>query len=275
MKEDKPIVLITGCSSGIGRALTREFADNGFRVCATARNKESISDLESEMVSAYALDVNNNDSIREAVSNIISKEGRVDYLVNNAGILVTGPLAEIPLEKVREQFETNVAGPLAMIQEVVPHMVRQKSGRIINIGSISAIMVTPFGGIYSGSKAELHALSDALRVELAPFGIKVICSVTGGVKSSLSNKASMELKKDSMYRQIGDYIHKRTFMSQENATETEVFAKEFVRKVTAKKPDPVIKIAWGARYYSILKRLLPVKVLDNMRAKKFGLDKLR
>jgi short-subunit dehydrogenase len=153
-------------------------------------------------------------------------------------------------------------------------MLRQKSGRIINVGSISAIMVTPFGGIYSGSKADLHAISEALRLELLPFGIKVITIITGAVKSSISKKAKIELKENSIYSSISKVISERTNMSQISSTNVEEYAKKFFRAVTKNNPASSIIIGKGAKRLSFLKLVLPNKLLDKIRRKRFRLSEL-
>lgn len=268
------VILITGCSSGIGRALCKEFASRGFKVYASARKIASISDLIDESIEHLALDVTSIKSIKSAVAEIISKEGRIDYLVNNAGFLLTGPIIEAESGSIRKLYETNVEGPVNLIREIVPYMFKQKSGRIINIGSISAIMVTPFGGFYSGSKAELHAISDSLRMELKPFGIKVIYSITGGVKSELSSKARIELNDDSVYKAIEEGINKRANVSQKGAMGTTKFARIFAGRVTKKNPPAFFRLAKGASLYTFLKFIMPLNMLDKMRSRKFYLDKL-
>lgn len=274
MKSNRPVVLITGCSSGIGRALAIEFAAHDFNVFASARNINSIIDLKNNNTECIKLDVTNQESIKNAIAVIITQMDRIDYLINNAGYLLMGPVVETPLQSIRKQLETNLIGPIALIQEVLPFMLRQKSGRIINVGSISAIMVTPFGGIYSGSKADLHAISEALRLELLPFGIEMITIITGAVKSSISKKAKIELKEDSIYSSISKAINKRKNMSQISSTNTEVFAKKFFRAVTRNSPPSRIKIGKGANLLSFLKLILPNKLLDKIRRKRFRLNEL-
>jgi len=153
------VVLITGCSSGIGRALAVEFAAQGHQVFATARKIETIRDLEGPRTAVLTLDVTDAASIAEAVKAVADRAGRIDVLVNNAGFGLMGPMAEISLDDFRRQLETNVVGPLAMVQAVAPWMVKQRSGRIINVGSVSGVFTTPFSGAYCASKAALHAMS--------------------------------------------------------------------------------------------------------------------
>ena len=180
---DTKVVLVTGCSSGIGRELVRQLREQGHGVAATARRPDTLRDLLETGVTTHRLDVTDEDSIHGAVAEVMEAHGRIDILINNAGSGLIGPTAELPMADIRRQFETNVFGALALIQAVVPVMARQGSGRIINMGSVSGITATPWAGPYCASKAALHLFSDALRMELAPFGISVITVQPGGIRS--------------------------------------------------------------------------------------------
>ena len=150
------VVLITGCSTGIGRALAVEYAARGHRVFATARKPEVLADIvTSPNVVAFSLDVNSAESIATAVEKVIAMAGHIDILVNNAGYGQMGPILDVTAEQVRAQFETNIVGAIEMMKAVAPHMIAAKRGRIVNIGSISGILTTPFAGIYCASKAAL------------------------------------------------------------------------------------------------------------------------
>jgi NADP-dependent 3-hydroxy acid dehydrogenase YdfG len=153
MKEDtslrNQVVVITGCSSGIGRALAFEFHRKGYRTFATARRPESLKELSEQGLEAVRLDVAESSSVKAGISTVMERTGRIDILVNNAGFNPFGPLAEVPIEQIRSLFETNVIGPIAVIQEVFRHMVQQRSGRIVNIGSVAGLLPNPFAGPYS------------------------------------------------------------------------------------------------------------------------------
>jgi NAD(P)-dependent dehydrogenase (short-subunit alcohol dehydrogenase family) len=274
MPTSQAVVLITGCSSGIGRALALAFAQQSFQVVATARRMESIKDLSSTSIHCLELDVTKAASIASAVQDTITKFGQIDYLINNAGFLAAGPVIETPLEVIRKQLETNVIGPIALAQAVAPQMLQQKSGRIVNVGSVSATLITPFGGIYSGSKADLHALSEAMRLELAPFGIQVLTVAPGAIASDLANKATITIREDSIYQPIASSINDRATMSQGNSTPSDEFAALFVREVTKANPRPMIKIGKGSKFYIALAKYLPRPILDKMRNKRFHLNDL-
>jgi len=181
------VVLITGCSTGIGRDLAARLSRAGYCVVATARKAEPLEDLPAAL--KLSLDVTQPDSVNQAVTEMIERLGRVDVLVNNAGYALRGALEEIPVEQVQQMFDVNVFGVLRMIRAVAPHMRRQRTGRIINISSIAGKLSTPANGGYSATKFALEALSDALRLELAPFGIQVVVVEPGAIKTHFDETA--------------------------------------------------------------------------------------
>ena len=175
------IVLITGCSTGIGRDLAQRLTRAGYTVVATARKMETLDNVQAAL--KLPLDVTQPESIRQAIERIVQQFGRIDALINNAGYAVRGAVEEVPIEQAQAMFDTNVFGVMRMIQAVVPFMRQQGSGRIINISSVVGRLVTPANGVYSASKFALEALSDALRLELAPFGIQVVLIEPGSIKT--------------------------------------------------------------------------------------------
>jgi len=202
-------------------------------VVATARKPESIDDLKASNVETVALDVTDEKSIKICVDSVMAKTGRIDMLVNNAGLLLIGPLVELETCELRRQFETNVLGLAALTRAVVPQMIKKKAGKIVNISSISGVLNTPFAGAYCSTKAAVTSFSDVLRMELAPFGIQVITVQPGGIQSKLSDNADKDLHRfrKTAYGPIQDYIVKRAHMSQEGATPADVFAKGLVDKL--------------------------------------------
>lgn len=181
------VVLITGCSTGIGRALAEQLTGSGYTVVATARKVESLQDLQVAL--KLPLDITQPDAVQKAVDDVITRFNRIDVLVNNAGYAVQGAVEEIPEQQVEELFDANVFGAIRMIKAVVPHMRQKRAGRIINISSITGRLSTPVNGTYSATKYALEALSDALRWELEPFGIQVIVIEPGSIKTRFGNKA--------------------------------------------------------------------------------------
>lgn len=181
------VVLITGCSTGIGRDLAQRLTRSGYTVVATARKVETLNDLECTL--KLPLDVTHLDSVTNAVAETLKQFGCIDVLVNNAGYAIRGVLEETPLEQAQQVFDVNVFGVLRMIRAVVPHMREQKAGCIINISSIAGKLSTPVNGIYSASKFALEALSDALRIEVVPFGVQVVSIEPGAIKTQFDETA--------------------------------------------------------------------------------------
>jgi NAD(P)-dependent dehydrogenase (short-subunit alcohol dehydrogenase family) len=182
-------VLITGCSTGIGRATALRLARAGETVYATARRAESIRDLEAEGCRLLALDVRDEASMCGAVAEVERREGAIGVLVNNAGYGSEGPLEEVPIEEVRRQFETNVFGLIRMIQLALPGMRRQGAGRIVNLSSMGGRLTLPGGGVYHATKYAVEALSDALRFEVRAFGIDVVVIEPGVIKTEFGATA--------------------------------------------------------------------------------------
>ncbi|PIA48015.1 hypothetical protein AQUCO_01400541v1 [Aquilegia coerulea] len=242
MDSDKPVVLITGCSGGgIGHSLAQAFASKNCLVVATTRSRDSMRDLESDpRFSLHELDVQSDESVKKVLTNVIDKFGQIDILVNNAGVHCVGPLAEVPLSAMEHTFNTNVYGPMRLIQAVVPHMAVKRKGKIVNVGSVTALAPPPWAGAYSASKAALHALTDSLRLELRPFGIDVINVVPGAIKTNLAYTATASyegMPEWKLYKPFNDVIRARTSVSHNpNATTAEEFAKKTVEVILKKNP---------------------------------------
>ncbi len=186
-------VLITGCSTGIGRATAKRLAGKGWNVYASARKVSAIKDLKESGCKTLALDVTSERSMKAAVKKIETAEGAVGALVNNAGYSQSGALETLPMESVRRQFETNVFGLLRLCQLVLPAMRKQGRGRIVNLSSIGGKVVFPGGGVYHATKHSVEALSDALRFEVAPFGVKVVLIEPGLIKTEFGSTAAGSL----------------------------------------------------------------------------------
>lgn len=255
------VVLVTGCSTGIGRALARELHARGHRVFASARRLESIADLAAQGIETLQLDVTRFDSIAGAVNAVLERAGRIDVLANNAGVNVFGPIVETPLDKVRALFETNVLGVLAVTQAVFPHMAGRSYGRILNVGSVVGVLPTPFAAAYCASKSAVHMLSEVLRMEVAPFGIRVTVVQPGGVQSSIAESASGDLERydsaSSRYHKAYGGIKKRAFASQNGPMPAADFARELVSQVFVEDPPRVVRLGTGAERLPELAELPP------------------
>jgi len=269
------VVLISGCSSGIGLALAREFASRGCRVFATARKPEVIAHLKKEKMEIAALDVTDQTSIDACVAEVIARAGRIDVLVNNAGYLLIGPMIDLPIDDLRREFETNVIGLVALTKAVVPHMIRQRSGLIVNMASVSGICATPFAGAYCATKAAVNLLSTSLRIELAPFGISVVTVQPGAIQSRLGESASdnIRLNENSVYQPVAAYVQARANASQKDPTTAEEFSKKLVDKLLGKKIPKIIRLGKQSAMLPIVAGL-PVDSFDRLMSKTFGLNKL-
>ena len=190
MPDVSKAVLITGCSSGIGRATAQRLAGSGWTVYATARRPESIADLEAAGCRTLALDVTDEASMSGAVRAVEEAEGAVGVLVNNAGYSQSGAVESVPMDAVRRQFETNVFGLVRMCQLVLPGMRAQHWGRIVNISSMGANLTFPGGGFYHATKASVNAISDAMRFEVKGFGVDVITIEPGLIVTEFGETAA-------------------------------------------------------------------------------------
>lgn len=186
---EKKVWFITGTSSGLGRALAEEVLAQGFRVIATARRPEVLQDLVEkypETARALKLDVTNLRNVKSSIANAVKEFGRIDVVVNNAGYGLVGAIEESSDEQVKHQFDTNVFGVLNVTREVLPVLREQKSGHIVNIGSLVGLTAFPAFGIYSATKFALEGLSEALAAETAPFGIRTTIVEPGPFNTGFS-----------------------------------------------------------------------------------------
>lgn len=276
---EKKVVFITGCSSGIGKALALEFHKQNFQVIATARNLKKISDLKKVGIKTYKLDITNSSEIDQVIDSILQEEKKVDILINNAGYGLMGPMIEIPDEELKKQFQTNVFSLLTITKKIAPSMRSRGEGQIYNIGSISGLVTTPFSGAYCASKAAVHAISDALRMELSPFGINVITVQAGGIKSDFGKnadkKAAEILQKDSWYHAAENEIKMRASISQKGASPVEKFAKKIVSIAKRRKQPKIIRFGNLSIKLPLMKILIPIGILEHNFKKKFGLLKVK
>lgn len=277
MEKQTRVVLVTGCSSGIGRALAEAYHADGYRVYASARRLQSIADLAQRGMAVAELDVCSPEQVQSVIQRIASEQGRLDVLVNNAGFAAIGPLAEMPLSELRREFETNVFASLALVQAAVP-LLRHSQGCVVQIGSVVATLTTPFAGAYCASKAAVHSLTDALRMELAPFSIRVLCVAPGAIRSNFGNAAENGLQytlaADSWYAPVHDGILLRAQASQGRPTPAGKLARRIVAECSKKNPVAVLRAGRGARLLVLMKRLVPERLLDKILMRQFKLDRL-
>ncbi|MEA2508594.1 MAG: hypothetical protein QOG21_676 [Actinomycetota bacterium] len=273
-------VLITGCSSGIGRATAVRLASSGWTVYASARDTGSIADLEAKGCRLLALDVTDRDSMTAAVAAIEAAEGAVGVLVNNAGFGLHGAVETTPMDDVRLQFETNFFGLVTLTQLVLPGMRRQGWGKLVNMSSMGGKLTLPGGGFYHASKHAVEALSDALRLEVAPFGVNVIVIEPGLIQTgfgdtALATVAGTEVD-DSPYglfnQKVMLKIHGayRYRMIGGPANPASV-AKIVSKAISTPRPKTRYPVTAGARVLITARRLLPDRVFDALVARSYSL----
>jgi NAD(P)-dependent dehydrogenase (short-subunit alcohol dehydrogenase family) len=267
MNDVSKAVLITGCSTGIGRATAERLASRGWTVYASARKLDAIADLEAKGCRLLALDVCDEASMRAAVDAVERAEGAVGVLVNNAGYGQDGAIEDVPIDAVRRQFETNVFGLVRLTQLVLPAMRRQGWGRIVNVSSMGGRLVFPGGGVYHATKYAVEAISDALRFEVRPFGIDVVVIQPGPIKTSFEDTsiASMDGSAEaSPYAAFNATVEQRVRSTYRGrmAAEPDTVARVIERAIAAKRPRTRYPVTTAARMLMTTRRLLPDRAFD-------------
>jgi short-subunit dehydrogenase len=259
------IALVTGASSGIGRALATQLQQRGFLVYVTARKPADLTALTDAGFQALYLDVNDQSAIDQVVQTITAQHNRLDLLINNAGFGAMGPVLDCSAAQLQLQFQTNVFSLVHVTRSLLP-LLLQSRGTVANIGSVSADFVTPYAGIYCASKAAVHAINTALRLELAPFGIKVVLVQPGAIASEFGATASLQaeqnLSEQSIWWPLREGIRRRARASQNRPTPTQMFAQQVVRKLLQPKTPRLIRAGYGSFALPLLTRWLPAPVLD-------------
>ena len=257
------VVFITGASSGIGKSIGEFLHAKGFIVYGTSRNPERITDSVFPLL---ALDVRNKENITQAIDIILQKSGRIDVVINNAGVGITGPIEEIPTEEIKNNFETNLFGPIEVMKAALPFMRSQKSGLIINITSIAGYMGLPYRGIYSSSKGALELITEALRMEVKSFGIHITNVAPGDFTTNIAaGRFHAPLIKGSAYE-----IPYGTTLSMMNehvdsGSNPNEMAKAIYKIIQTSSPKGHYKIgAFMQKFSIVLKRILPDKVFEKM-----------
>jgi NAD(P)-dependent dehydrogenase (short-subunit alcohol dehydrogenase family) len=267
------VAIVTGASSGIGAAATRRLHDRGYTVYAAARRIELMAPLAEAGIHPVRVDVTDDVSLTAFVSQVISETGRVDVLVNNAGYGSLGALEDVPIAEARRQFDVNLFGLARLIQLVVPHMREQRSGRIINVSSIGGKVHVPLSGWYHATKFAVEGLSDALRLELAPFDIDVVVIQPGAINTEWHRVAADNLLTISgrgVY--AGQAVAVGGVLSAAGlASRPEVIANTIVRAAEARRPRTRYAVGLGAKPIIFARWLLPDRVFDRLVRLAFGI----
>ncbi|MCZ2355084.1 MAG: SDR family oxidoreductase [Bacteroidia bacterium] len=280
-------VLVTGASTGIGKACVHILLNSGWRVFAGVRKEQDAEKLKQESKNRAIpifLDVTQPESIQDAASIITTQIGSEGFhgLVNNAGIAVACPLEAIPIEDIRKQFEVNVFGQLSVIQAFI-NLLRASKGRIVNIGSISGRMAIPFTGPYCSSKFALEAITDSLRMELKPWEIQVSIIEPGRIVTPIwekSNEAAIDLEnridpeKTALYRPYIDRFRKIILKTAARGGTPESVADAVIHALEASKPKTRYVVGQDAKIQAFLAKFIPDKIRDNLVLKNLKLNEI-
>lgn len=257
------VVLITGGSSGIGKSIGEFLHHKGFVVYGTSRNPERVLNSIFPLI---ALDVRNADTIQLAVAKIIAISGRLDVVINNAGVGITGPLEEIPMEEIKNNFETNFFGPIEVMKAVLPQMRSQQSGLIINVTSIAGYMGLPYRSVYSASKGALELITESLRMEVKSFGIHITNIAPGDFATNIAaGRFHAPVIKGSAY----EVSYGNNLKTMDEHVDSGSNPNEMAEAVYAviQNSNPKIHYKVGAfmqKFSIVLKRILPDKVYEKM-----------
>lgn len=257
------VVLITGGSSGIGKAIGDFLFHKGFTVYGTSRNPEKVS---NSLFPLIALDVREAASIQSAVATIIQEAGRLDIVINNAGVGITGPLEEIPMDEIKNNFETNFFGPIEVMKAALPQMRAQQSGLIINITSIAGYMGLPYRSVYSASKGALELITEALRMEVKSFGIQITNVAPGDFATNIAaGRFHAPVVQGSAYEKVYAGVLQTMDAHVDSGSNPNEMAEAVYRII--QNPNPKIHYKVGVfmqKFSIVLKRILPDKVYEKM-----------
>ncbi|HVV75292.1 MAG TPA: oxidoreductase [Mycobacteriales bacterium] len=268
--------LVTGASSGIGEAAALELQRRGFTVYAAARRVERMADLKAQGIQVLKMDVTDEKSVKAGIATIVEETGRVDVLVNNAGYGSYGSIEDVAISEAKYQFDVNIFGLALVTQLVLPHMRAQRSGRIVNISSIGGRIYEPLGGWYHATKFAVEGLSDSLRLELKPFGVKVVVVEPAGIRTEWAAIAADNLRKsssDTAYAAQAEHAAAILELADRPAfsSSSKVAAKKIAKAATVRHPLTRYPTGKGAGMILFTRWLLPARAFDAVISTAFGL----
>src|SRR6266849_5606692 len=275
-------VLITGATDGLGKALALLLAERGYRVFAAGRSTEKLAQLDAAArarklpLESIALDVCSDDSVKRGVEHVLGKAGAIDVLVNNAGVNYTAAVEDLSMEDWRAQFETNVFGVLRVTRAVLPRMRERRSGRILMMSSLSGLVTPPTQGAYSSSKHALEGLSNALRMELYPFGIDVVLIEPGyiitGIQKTAAELSKPYLEKGGPYAPLySQFFTSVNDMRTKSKYTPEDCARVMLHAIETSRPNARYGVTSLARFVKWSKRLLTDSAIDAMLRRRYGI----
>lgn len=269
-------ILITGCSSGIGLHAALTLSARGYKVFATARKAQDVTNLKAKGLLAYQLDLTNTDSITQAVNQVLEQtDGRLDYLFNNGAFGQPGALEDLPTQALREQFETNVFGWHELTKQIIPIMKRQGHGRIIQCSSVLGFVSMAYRGAYNASKYAIEGLTDTLRLELKSANIDVVLLEPGPINTQFRANALAAIEANI---DLDNSDHKAQYQQQITRLNSEKSNAPFtlepldvtqalIDALESKRPKVRYRITTATKLFAVLKRLLPARWLDYLLAK--------
>ncbi len=260
MTQRPPVVLITGTSSGIGRAIASAFAAKGFEVFGTSRNPQRNEPIAG--VELLPLDVSDPASVASAVSTVIQRAGRIDVLVNNAGVGVFGAAEESSIAQAQQLFDTNFFGLIRVTNEVLPHLRAQRSGRIVNISSVLGFLPAPYGALYAASKHAVEGYSESLDHETREFGIRVSVVEPGYTDTAFDANAADPDSPIESYRALREHVKEGLIKAVRAGDDPSVVAEVALKAATSRAPKLRYPAGPLARQLTILKKFAPEALLD-------------
>ena len=272
MGNGQQIVLVTGASGGIGKAIAETLAANGYYVFAAARSMSKLEAMRKDNIEPLSLDVTDADAIQAAVEHIASTKGRIDVLVNNAGYGLYGTVEGLPPEAVQRVFDVNVFGLGRMTQAVLPIMRRQNSGTIVNISSVVGKVSTPVLGWYASSKHAVEGMTDALRMEVNEFGIKAVLIEPGSIDTGFEDVAVGTLSQSNdpeAYQQMVADFRKMIRNGYDGAPGPDIVADTVLKAVESSNPRPRYAVGRDANMAIRMKRLVGDRLFDRVVASQY------
>jgi NAD(P)-dependent dehydrogenase (short-subunit alcohol dehydrogenase family) len=256
------IILITGASTGLGESIATYLMQRGYTVYGTSRQADSVNKSYHMLV----MDVTNAESVQTAVKHVLDREGRIDVLINNAGLGIAGPVECLPLADVQRVFDTNVMGVIRTTQAVLPSMRERGSGLIINISSIAAEAGLPYRGAYSATKAAVERLTEALRLELAPFGIQACSIQPGGTRTDINtNRLRTLLSEANVYKKTFDRTYQLIDQSVSEGIDPHLFGPLVEGILESTSVKRLYRVGKPVEKFSVLlKRILPTTMYERM-----------
>jgi NAD(P)-dependent dehydrogenase (short-subunit alcohol dehydrogenase family) len=261
MTKRSPVVLVTGVSSGIGRAVADAFAAKGFEVFGTSRNPRNTEPIAG--VELIQLDVTDDESVAAAVSTVVQRAGRIDILVNNAGAGVFGAAEESSTAQAQQLFDTNFFGLVRLTREVLPYLRAQRSGRIINIGSVLGFLPSPYGSLYAASKHAVEGYSESLDHETREFGVRVSVVEPGYTNTSFEANATDADSPIDSYAPVREHVKQVIAKAVRAGDDPAVVAQAVLKAATSRTPKLRYPAGPLARRLALLKKFAPAGLLDN------------